>query len=69
MVTGTFLLNNFYTCILFDSGAEKSFLSHKFKHLLKQNPQSLKDTFTVEMANGKTESTNDIYIGCTLTLN
>ncbi|KAL7612335.1 hypothetical protein Lser_V15G07642 [Lactuca serriola] len=68
VVTGTFLLNNSYTCILFDSGLEKSFLSHKFKHLLK-NPQSLKDTFTVEMENGKTESTNDIYIGCTLTLN
>ncbi|KAL7593406.1 hypothetical protein Lser_V15G33883 [Lactuca serriola] len=69
MVTGTVLLNNSYACILFDSGAEKSFMSHKFKHLLKQNPQSLKDTFTIEMENGKAESTNDIYIGCTLTLN
>ncbi|XP_023754518.2 uncharacterized protein LOC111902944 [Lactuca sativa] len=65
----TFLLNNSYACILFDSGAEKSFVSYKFKHLLKQNPQSLNDTFTVEMANGKAESTNDICIGCTLTLN
>ena len=25
--------------------------------------------FTVEMANGKTESTGEIYTGCTLTLN
>ncbi|XP_023759534.1 uncharacterized protein LOC111907958 [Lactuca sativa] len=68
VVTGTFLLSNSYECILFDSVVEKSFVSHKFKHLLKQNPQTLKDTFIVEMANGKTKSKNDIYIGCTLTL-
>lgn len=37
VVTGTFLLNNTYACILFDSGAEKSFVSHNFKHLLNQN--------------------------------
>ena len=40
VVTGTFLHNNSYACILFDTGAEKSFVSHKFKHLLKQNPQT-----------------------------
>lgn len=38
VVTGTFLLNNSYACILFDSDAEKSFVSHQFKHLLKQKP-------------------------------
>ncbi|KAL7610004.1 uncharacterized protein LOC111912952 [Lactuca sativa] len=69
VVTGTFLLNDSYACIIFDTGAEKSFVSHKFKHILKQNPKALKDTFTIEMANGKNEKTNDIYIGCTLTLN
>ncbi|XP_052627598.1 uncharacterized protein LOC111898344 [Lactuca sativa] len=69
IVTGMFLLNNTYTCILFDSGAEKRFVSHQLKRFLKQKPQTLKDTFTVEIANGKTENTNDIYTGCTLTLN
>ena len=69
VITGSFPLNNIYACILFDSGAERSFVSHKFKHLLNQNPQNLKETFTVEMANGKTETTNEIFIGCTLTLN
>ena len=44
-------------------------MSDKFKHLLKQQPQKLNETFTVKMANGKTESTREIYIGCTLTLN
>ncbi|KAI3740564.1 hypothetical protein L2E82_31032 [Cichorium intybus] len=68
VVTGTFLVNNSYACILFDSGAERSFVSHEIKYLLKQKPQPLNETFTIGMANGKTESTNDIYIGCTLTL-
>lgn len=69
VVTGTFLLDNSYECILFDSRAERSFVNHKFARLLKQKPRTLKEPFTVEMANGKTESTNSIYIGCTLTLN
>ena len=38
VVTGMFLLNNIYESILFDSGEERSFMSHKFKDLLKQNP-------------------------------
>ena len=69
VVTGTFPLNHTYACILFDTGAERSFVSNKFKHLLKQQPQKLNETFTVEMANGKTESTGEIYMECTLTLN
>ena len=43
-------------------------MNQKFKHLLNQAPQALKETFIVEMANGNTESSNKIYIGCTLTL-
>ncbi|CAH1428386.1 unnamed protein product [Lactuca virosa] len=61
VVTGTFPLNNTYAYILFDSGAERSFVSHKLKHLLNQQPQKLSEAFTVEMANGKTEKTKDIY--------
>ena len=69
VVTGTFLLDDSYACMLFDSGAERSFISHKFKNLLKQLPQTLSETFTVEMANGRTENTKEIYIDCTLTFN
>lgn len=67
-VTGTFFINNSYACILFDSGAERSFVSHKFKHLLKQNPQPLKEIYTVEMANGRTENTMEIYLNYILKL-
>ncbi|KAL7593881.1 hypothetical protein Lser_V15G32673 [Lactuca serriola] len=69
VITSTFLLNNTYACILFDSGAKKSFVSRKFEHFLKQKPQTLNEMFTVEIANGETETTSDIYVGCTLTLN
>ena len=69
VVTGTFLLDNSYACILFDSGAERSFVSHDFKGMLKPIPQSLSEPFIVEMANGKTEGTKEIYLNCTLTLN
>lgn len=34
VVTGTFPLNITYGCILFDSGAERSFVSRKFENLL-----------------------------------
>ncbi|XP_052623756.1 uncharacterized protein LOC128129118 [Lactuca sativa] len=49
IVTGTFPLDNTYACILFDSGAEQSFISNKFKHLLKQQLQKLNEALTVEM--------------------
>ena len=35
VVTGMFLVDNSYTCILFDSGVERSFVSHIFTNLLK----------------------------------
>ena len=62
VITSTFIQNNSYACILFDSGAEKSFMNHQFKNLLKQNPQTLDETFTVEMAKGKTKNTKDIFV-------
>ncbi|GKE08857.1 putative reverse transcriptase domain-containing protein [Tanacetum coccineum] len=34
VMTGTFLLNNHYVTILFDSGADKSFVDVRFSHLL-----------------------------------
>ncbi|XP_023736918.1 uncharacterized protein LOC111884852 [Lactuca sativa] len=47
VVTHTFLLNNTYACILFDCGAERSFMSQNFKHILNQNSQQLNETLTV----------------------
>ncbi|GKB06804.1 putative reverse transcriptase domain-containing protein [Tanacetum coccineum] len=57
VVTGTFLLNNHYACILFDSGAEKSFVSSAFTPFI-----------DIALADGKFVSTNTILRSCTLVL-
>nr|GEU78935.1 reverse transcriptase domain-containing protein [Tanacetum cinerariifolium] len=68
VVTGTFLLNNRYATMLFDSGADKSFLDIKFIHLIDIKPVKLNSSYEVELADGKVVSTNSILRGCTLNL-
>ncbi|GJU91895.1 putative reverse transcriptase domain-containing protein, partial [Tanacetum coccineum] len=53
VVTGTFLLNDHYACILFDSGAEKSFVSSAFTPFIDIAPTALKTSYEVELADGK----------------
>ena len=57
-VTGTFLINNLYANVLFDSGTERSFVNHKFRKLLTHESKTLNDTYIVAMANGQVERTN-----------
>nr|GEU63887.1 putative reverse transcriptase domain-containing protein [Tanacetum cinerariifolium] len=68
VVTGTFLLNNRYATILFDSGADKSFVDIKFSHLIDIKPVKLNSSYEVELADGKVVSTNSVLRGCTLNL-
>ncbi|GKF04888.1 putative reverse transcriptase domain-containing protein [Tanacetum coccineum] len=68
MVTGTFLFNNHYACILFDSGAEKSFVSSAFTPFIDIVPTALNTSYEVELADGKVISTNTILRSCTLVL-
>ncbi|GJR74706.1 putative reverse transcriptase domain-containing protein [Tanacetum coccineum] len=68
VVTGTFLLNDHYTCILFDSGAEKSFVSSAFTHFIDIAPATLNTSYEIELADGKVVSTNTILRSCTLVL-
>nr|GEU64776.1 retrotransposon protein, putative, Ty3-gypsy subclass [Tanacetum cinerariifolium] len=53
VVAGTFLLNDQYACILFDSGAEKSFVSSVFTPFIDIAPTSLNTSYEVELADGK----------------
>ncbi|GJT20021.1 putative reverse transcriptase domain-containing protein [Tanacetum coccineum] len=48
VVTGTFLLNDHYACILFDSGAEKSFVSSAFTHFINIAPATLNTSYEVD---------------------
>ncbi|GJR87945.1 putative reverse transcriptase domain-containing protein [Tanacetum coccineum] len=68
VVTGTFLLNNRYATALFDSGADKSFVSTNFSTLIDIEPVELDTCYDVELADGKVVSTNNVLIGCTLNL-
>ncbi|GJS64665.1 putative reverse transcriptase domain-containing protein [Tanacetum coccineum] len=68
VVTGTFLLNNRYATALFDSGADKSFVSINFSTLIDIEPVELDTCYEVKLADGKVVSTNNVLIGCTLNL-
>nr|GEW29565.1 reverse transcriptase domain-containing protein [Tanacetum cinerariifolium] len=53
VVTGTFLLNNHCASILFDTGADKSFISTTFSSLININPSTLDYSYDVELADGQ----------------
>ncbi|GJU31392.1 putative reverse transcriptase domain-containing protein, partial [Tanacetum coccineum] len=68
VVTGTFLLSNCYASMLFDSGANRSFMSSTFSALLDVVPSTLDTSYVVELAARRILETNVILRGCTLGL-
>nr|GFA70125.1 reverse transcriptase domain-containing protein [Tanacetum cinerariifolium] len=66
VVTGTFLLNNRYASILFDTSADKSFVSTAFSSLIDIIPTPLDNHYDVELADRKIVGINTIIRGCTL---
>nr|GEU41419.1 putative reverse transcriptase domain-containing protein [Tanacetum cinerariifolium] len=68
VVIGTFLLNNRYFSMLFDSGSNKSFINTSLTHLFDIEPERISTSYEVELADGRIVSTNTILKGCTLNL-
>nr|GEW08998.1 putative reverse transcriptase domain-containing protein [Tanacetum cinerariifolium] len=68
VVTGTFLLNNCYAYMLFDSGADRSFVSTTFSALLDIAPSTLDTSYAVELTDGIISETNIVLRGYTLGL-
>nr|GFB01716.1 putative reverse transcriptase domain-containing protein [Tanacetum cinerariifolium] len=68
VVTGTFLLNTHCASILFDTGADKIFVSTAFSSLININPSTLDYSYDVELADGKIIEVNTVIRGCTLNL-
>ncbi|GKD77627.1 putative reverse transcriptase domain-containing protein [Tanacetum coccineum] len=68
IVTSTFLLNNYYASMLFDSGVDKSFVSSTFSVLLGVVPSTLDTSYTVELVDEIISETNIVLRGCTLGL-
>ncbi|GJW12445.1 putative reverse transcriptase domain-containing protein [Tanacetum coccineum] len=66
VVTGTFLLNNRYASILFDTGADRSFVSTAFSSRIVITPTALDHDYNVELADGRIVGLNTIIRGCTL---
>ncbi|GJV76990.1 putative reverse transcriptase domain-containing protein [Tanacetum coccineum] len=66
VVTGTFLLNDRYASILFDTGADRSVISTTFSSLIDITPTTLDHYYDVKLADGKIIEINIIIRGCTL---
>ncbi|GKC25829.1 putative reverse transcriptase domain-containing protein [Tanacetum coccineum] len=68
VVTGTFLLNNCYASMLFDLGADRSFVLSTFSAFLSVVPSTLDTSYAIELADGRIAETNVVLRGCTLGL-
>nr|GEV96006.1 hypothetical protein [Tanacetum cinerariifolium] len=68
VVTGMFLLNNHYAYILFDSRADRSFVSTTFSALIDIPPTALDVSYVVELADGRIIEFSTIIKDCTLNL-
>ncbi|GJT94955.1 putative reverse transcriptase domain-containing protein [Tanacetum coccineum] len=66
VVTGTFLLNNRYASILFDTGADRSFVSTAISSLIDIALYVVDTKYDVELADGKIIGVDTIIRGCTL---
>nr|GEU64014.1 putative reverse transcriptase domain-containing protein [Tanacetum cinerariifolium] len=66
VVTGKFILNNRYALILFDIGANRSFVSTSFSSLIDIVPSALDHDYDVELAGGNIIGVNTSIQGCTL---
>ncbi|GJW41344.1 putative reverse transcriptase domain-containing protein [Tanacetum coccineum] len=68
VVTGTFLLNNRYAFILFNTSADRSFVSTAFSSQIDITPTTLDHYYDVELVDGRIIGLNTILRGCTLNI-
>nr|GEW31559.1 putative reverse transcriptase domain-containing protein [Tanacetum cinerariifolium] len=68
VVTGTFSLNHHYATVLFDSGAEFSFISTSFTPLLNEKFSFVNHGYLIEVADGKKVEVARVIRNCKLKL-
>ncbi|GJV07555.1 putative reverse transcriptase domain-containing protein [Tanacetum coccineum] len=68
VVAGTFSLNDHFVTILFDSGADFSFISTEFAPLLNVRPSIVNPGYVIEVADGKKVEVDRIIRDCKLEL-
>ncbi|GKA15069.1 putative reverse transcriptase domain-containing protein [Tanacetum coccineum] len=66
VVTGTFLLNNRYDSVLFDTGVDRSFVSTAFSSQIDITPTALDYYYDVKLADGRIIRLDTILRGCTI---
>ncbi|GJW90672.1 reverse transcriptase domain-containing protein, partial [Tanacetum coccineum] len=66
VITGMFLLNNRYASILFDTGADRSFVSTAFSSQIDITSSTLDHYYDDELVDGRIIGLNAIIRGCTL---
>ncbi|GJX52356.1 putative reverse transcriptase domain-containing protein [Tanacetum coccineum] len=68
VMTGTFSLNDHFAIVLFDSGADYSFIPTNFLPLINMKPSVISPGYKIEIASGLKVVTNMIVRGCRLKL-
>ncbi|GJQ89565.1 putative nucleotidyltransferase, ribonuclease H [Tanacetum coccineum] len=68
IITGTFSLNDHFVTVLFDSGADFSFISTKFAPLLDVRPSIVNPGYVIEVADGKKVEVDRNICDCKLEL-
>ncbi|GJX52723.1 putative reverse transcriptase domain-containing protein [Tanacetum coccineum] len=68
VVTRTFSLNDHFVTVLFNSGADYSFISTNFLPLIDLKPSVISPGYEIEIASGLKVETNKIIQGCRLEL-
>ncbi|GJZ20479.1 putative reverse transcriptase domain-containing protein [Tanacetum coccineum] len=68
VVTGMFMLNQHLVKVLFDSGADRSFISISLTSMLNIPSITIDTIYDIEMADENLVRTNTVIKGCTLTL-
>ncbi|GJZ77859.1 putative reverse transcriptase domain-containing protein [Tanacetum coccineum] len=68
VVTGTFSLNDHYATVLFDSGADFSFISTDFMPMLNMKPSFVNPGYVIEVADGKKVEVDRVIFNCKLEL-
>nr|KAJ0218378.1 hypothetical protein LSAT_V11C300136540 [Lactuca sativa] len=68
VITGTFLLNNHFASVIFDAGADRSFVSLAFRPLIDLKSRKMRNAYAIELADGYEIRANDKIPSCTLNL-
>ncbi|KAI3690640.1 hypothetical protein L2E82_48797 [Cichorium intybus] len=69
LLVNSLLVNSLPAYVLFDSGANLSFVSHEFRKCLSVSVKPLEDACVIEIANGELVTVRHVYENCPIEIN